>query len=168
MKIKTKKLTTLAIFTTFALVLSYVESLLPPLVASVPGVKIGLPNIIIIFILYKFSSYDAMIVSFLRVVLVTLLFGNAMVFFYSIAGAVLSIAIMLILKKIDFLSIIGVSVAGAVFHNLGQTIVAIILLRTKEIGYYMIPLFISGIVAGVLVGLLGAILLKKSKSIKFF
>lgn len=168
MKSNAKKITFTAVFTTLALVLSYVESLIPPLYAAAPGVKIGLPNIIIIFILYKLSVYDAMLVSLLRVVLVTLLFGNVVVFFYSLAGAVLSLAVMVILKKSDFLSIVGVSIAGAVSHNLGQTIVAIILLRTKEIGYYMIPLFISGIVAGICVGIFGAILLKKSQRIKFF
>lgn len=168
MKSNAKKITFTAVFTTLALVLSYVESLIPPLYAAAPGVKIGLPNIIIIFILYKLSVYDALLISLLRVVLVTLLFGNVVVFFYSLAGAVLSLAVMVILKKSDFLSIVGVSIAGAVSHNLGQTIVAIILLRTKEIGYYMIPLFISGIVAGICVGIFGAILLKKSQRIKFF
>ena len=168
MKSNAKKITYTAVFTTLALVLSYVESLIPPLYAAAPGVKIGLPNIIIIFILYKLSVYDALLISLLRVVLVTLLFGNVVVFFYSLAGAVLSLAVMVILKKSDFLSIVGVSIAGAVSHNLGQTIVAIILLRTKEIGYYMIPLFISGIVAGICVGIFGAILLKKSQRIKFF
>ncbi len=168
MKNRTKKITLFAILTTVAMILSYVESLLPPISAAIPGIKIGLPNIIILFILYKFSFKSAATVSLLRVILVSLLFGNAMIFLYSVAGAVLSITVMAILKKTDLFSTLGISIAGAVSHNLGQTVVAIILLKTKEIGYYMIPLFISGIIAGILVGILGAILLKRFKKIKIF
>lgn len=168
MRINTKKVTIFSLFTTLALVLSYIESLIPPIFAATPGIKIGLPNIVIIFILYKFSFKNAATVSFLRVFLVALLFGNAVVLLYSLAGAVLSLTVMVILKKINAFSILGVSVAGAVSHNLGQTVVAIILLQTKEIGYYMIPLFISGIVAGVFVGIIGALLLKRFDKIKIF
>ncbi len=168
MRINTKKVTMFSLFTTLALVLSYIESLIPPIFAATPGIKIGLPNIVIIFILYKFSFKNAATVSFLRVFLVALLFGNAVVLLYSLAGAVLSLTVMVILKKTNAFSILGVSVAGAVSHNLGQTVVAIILLQTKEIGYYMIPLFISGIVAGVFVGIIGALLLKRFDKIKIF
>lgn len=168
MKVSIKKITVFALMTTLALILSYIETLIPPLYSAVPGIKIGLPNIIIIFILYKFSFFDALKVSFLRVFLVVLLFGNTVTLFYSLAGAVLSLLTMGILKKTDLFSILGVSIAGAVSHNLAQILTAIILLQSKEIGYYMIPLFISGIIAGIFVGILGAVLLKRFDKIKMF
>ena len=99
MKTDSKKITVLALFTTLAMILSYIESLIPPVFAATPGIKIGLPNIIIIFILYKFPFLYTATVSFLRVFLVAILFGNTVTLLYSIAGAVLSLGIMVILKK---------------------------------------------------------------------
>jgi len=164
---KTQRITTLGIFTSLAMVLSYIELLLPPVWPAVPGVKIGLPNIIIIFLLYRVSVSAAITVSLIRLCLTALLFGTAMIFVYSLAGAVLSICIMIILKKTDIFSMVGVSIAGGVFHNLGQILAAMIILQTKEIGYYMIFLAVSGILAGVFVGLCGMLLIKYTKKIKF-
>ena len=158
---KTRKIAFLGIILAIALILSYVEALLPPIWAAVPGVKIGLPNIIIIFLLYKCSLKDAVLVSLVRLILVSLLFGNFMMFLYSLAGAVLSLLIMAILKKTDFLSIIGVSVAGAVAHNVGQILMAMLLLETAELGYYLVVLTVSGTIAGVLIGLCGALLVRR-------
>ncbi len=163
---KAKKTAYLALFTATALILSFVESLIPPVYAAVPGIKIGLPNIIIIYALYKISVLGAFSVSIIRVLLVALLFGNAMTLFYSLAGALLSLTIMVILKKTALFSVSGVSVTGAVFHNLGQIIVAILILDTVEIGYYMIILTLTGVVSGVLVGILSAILLKRTEKFK--
>lgn len=168
MKIKPKIITFVGVMTAFAMVLSYIEMLLPPIWSAVPGIKVGLPNIIIVFLLYKLSFKSAAAVSLLRVVMVALLFGTVMSFLYSLAGAVLSLAVMLILKKIDRFSMVGVSIAGGVFHNLGQILAAMFLMQTKEIGYYMIVLAVTGIIAGVFVGLAGALLLKYSKKVKIF
>lgn len=167
MKSNTRKTVMLALFTTVALVLSYVEAILPPLWSAVPGIKIGLPNIIIIVILYRFSFKSAAAVSLVRLLVIMLLFGNFMTFIYSLAGAVLSLVIMTILKKIDFFSAVGVSIAGGVFHNLGQILVAMFLLETAEIGYYMIILTFTGTVAGVLVGIAGSLVMKYLKPLKF-
>ncbi|MBQ8202993.1 MAG: Gx transporter family protein [Clostridia bacterium] len=167
MKIKTKTLVTLSIFTAIALVLSYVEALLPPIWSAVPGIKIGLPNIIIVFVLYRFSLKHAVAVSLVRILLNSLLFGNAVTLMYSLAGALLSLAVMALLKRIDRFSMVGVSVLGGVFHNLGQILVAMLVLETAEIGYYMIILGITGTVAGVLVGLLGSLVLKYTAKVKF-
>lgn len=167
MSSKIKKLSFLSIMTAFALVLSYLEFLLPPVYAAVPGVKIGLPNVIIIFLLYKFSLREAAFVSLVRIFLVTLLFGNAMTLLYSVAGAVLSLAVMFVFKKLKFFSMVGISVLGAVFHNVGQIIVAALVLKTAEIGFYMPILTVSGILAGIAVGLISVILLKKTEKIKF-
>ncbi len=161
-----KKLTFLALAASVALILSYVEALLPPLFAAVPGIKAGLPNIVIIFLLYRFGLKDAATVSLVRMLLVTLLFGNPMMLLYSLAGAFLSLSLMTLCKKADFLSPVGVSIVGGVAHNLGQILVAICVLETAEIGYYMIVLAISGSLAGILIGLAGAALLKALKNVR--
>ena len=144
-----------------ALLLSYVETLFPPLFAAVPGIKIGLPNVAIIFLLYRFGIKEAAIVSFVRLLIVSMLFGNTMTLAYSVAGAVLSLLTMALLKRMNFLSTVGVSVAGGVSHNIGQILVAMILLSTAEIGYYMIVLAVTGTISGIFVGLCGAFLIKR-------
>ncbi|MBQ5884817.1 MAG: Gx transporter family protein [Clostridia bacterium] len=162
MKIQTKKITVLALFSAMAIIFSYIEAILPPIWSAIPGIKVGLANIVTVALLYRFSIKEASIVAFIRIIIIALLFGNAMTLMYSIAGFVLSIAIMAILKKTGMFSTVGVSIAGGVFHNLGQIIVAMIVLQTKEIGYYMIILAITGTVAGILIGIAGNLMLKYS------
>lgn len=162
-----QKVAFLGVSTAFALVLSFVESIIPPIWSAVPGIKVGLPNIVIIFLLYKLSFKYAFSVSIVRAFLVALLFGSALSLAYSISGAVLSLSVMWLLKKSDRFSTVGVSIAGGVFHNIGQIITAVVILQTKEIGYYMIVLIPSGIIAGIFVGLSGALFLKYSKKWNF-
>ena len=157
----TKSIAFLGISASVALLLSYIEFLLPPLFAAVPGIKIGLPNVIIIFVLYAVGVKAAAGVSFVRLCVSSLLFGNPVMFAYSAAGAVLSFLIMIVLKKTDKLSAVGVSVAGGVAHNLGQILVATLLLNTPQIAYYMIVLTVTGTVSGVFIGLCGAYLVKR-------
>ena len=145
------------------LILAYVEALLPPLWAAVPGIKMGLPNIMILFLLYRCSLKDAAAVSLVRLFAVALLFGNVMTLAYSFAGAFLSLTVMALLKKSDRFSMIGVSITGGIFHNLGQILVAMLVLETAEIGYYMIVLTLTGTLAGVLVGVAGYLVLKYLK-----
>jgi heptaprenyl diphosphate synthase len=121
----------------------------------------GLPNIIIIFLLYKFGLKEAVTVSLIRVFIVALLFGNVMTLAYSVAGAVLSLGLMTLFKKFDFFSQVGVSIIGGISHNLGQILVAIFLFDTIQIGYYMIVLSITGTIAGVIIGIISSILVKK-------
>lgn len=166
MRNQTKSLALLGVCTAVALVLSYVESLFPPIWAAVPGIKMGLPNIVIVFLLYRLSAKHAAAVSLVRVLAVALLFGNTMTLWYSLAGAVLSLSVMALLKKTDRFSTVGVSVVGGVCHNLGQILVAMAVLQTAEIGYYMIVLTVTGTVAGVLIGLAGALLLDRLKSVR--
>ena len=167
MKIETRKLTFLSIFSALAIILSFVESLLPPIWSSVPGIKMGLPNIIIIFLLYKFSLKQAATVSGIRILTVAFLFGNLMTLAYSVSGAVLSLAVMWLMKKCNNFSMVGVSIAGAVSHNIGQIIAAILILGTKEIGFYLPVLAVSGTVAGIFVGMMGILLLKYTARYKF-
>lgn len=163
MKTGTKKLTLLALFTAVAMLFSYIEMLLPPILPSVPGIKMGLPNIIIIFVLYRFSLKEAAAVSLVRIFLTALLFGNAMTLIYSIAGASLSLAVQWLVKKWDRFSVLGVSIVGGVFHNLGQVLTAAVLMQTREIIYYMAVLLFSGILSGIIVGLLAFLLIKAAK-----
>ena len=163
---KTKKPIYLSVLISRSLVLAYVEMLLPPIYPAIPGVKIGLANIVIIFLLYKFSFKEAFLVSFLRVVLVSLLFGNAVLFVYSLCGAVLSLLFMALLKKTGRFSTVSVSVVGGVSHNLAQIAVAIILMQTPQIGYYMTILAISGTVSGIAVGIVSAYVLRYTKKLK--
>ena len=167
MRIKTKKLTVLALFSAVAIVFSYIEAILPPIWSAVPGIKVGLANIVTVTLLYKFSFKEAVAVAFIRITAIALLFGNVMTLMYSIAGLIFSIIIMTILKKTNLFSTIGVSIAGGVFHNLGQIIVAMIVLQTKEIGYYMIVLEVTGTIAGVLIGIAGNLMLKYSNKLYF-
>lgn len=165
MKNKVKKTALLGVLTGVALVLSYLEAIIPPIYAAVPGIKVGLPNIVVILILYKFGVKEAASVSFLRVFIVALLFGNAMTLAYSLAGAFLSLAVMALFKRLDKFSAVGVSIIGGVAHNLGQILVAIVLLSSTLIGYYMIILTITGMLAGVAVGIAGALLIKRMEKI---
>ena len=156
-----RKLAYLGLCTAVALILAYVEVLLPPLYTAVPGIKLGLPNIAIIFVLYRYGVRYAAAVSFVRMAVVALLFGNPMTFVYSLAGAALSLLVMGLLRRMDFLSIVGVSVAGGVFHNVGQILMAMLLLGTAELGYYLIVLAITGTISGIFVGLCGALAVKR-------
>lgn len=158
---KVKNLAFLGICVTLALGLAYIEALLPPIFSAVPGIKVGLPNIILIFLLYRKDVLSAAMVSLLRIALVALLFGNTMALFYSLAGGVLSMAVMALLKKLNILSVTGVSVAGAVTHNLGQILMAMLLLDTVELGFYFIVLAVTGTIAGIFIGLCGALLIQR-------
>ena len=156
-----QKIAILGLCTALAMVFSYIEVLIPPIVTAIPGIKIGLPNIVIIFLLYRLGFKEAVIVSLVRVFAVSLLFGNIDTFAYSMAGAVLSLLGMTLLKHLNWLSVVGVSVAGGVLHNVGQIIMAMVLLGTAEIGYYLIILAITGTISGALIGIGGAIVIKR-------
>ena len=159
-----KKLTSLSVAVALAMVLSFIECLIPPLVA-VPGVKIGLANIVTVFILYVFGWREAASVSLIRVLLSSLLFGSAVSLAYSLSGAALSFLGMLALKKLPFSSEVSVSIVGGVLHNAGQIIAACIIMENAAIMGYLPPLIISGTVAGVAVGTLAALLVKKLKGV---
>jgi heptaprenyl diphosphate synthase len=160
-----RKLALLSVLTALALILSYVEAILPPIFSAIPGIKLGFPNILIIFILYRMGLPEAATVSFVRITLSSLLFGTPLTFVYSVAGALLSLLVMTVLKKTDLLSTAGVSIAGGVFHNLGQILVAMALLGTAEIGYYMVVLAVTGILAGLFTGLCGAFLIGRLREV---
>lgn len=160
---KTKKLTVMAMSIAVAMILSYVESQLPPLSTAVPGIKMGLANIAVVFALYKLGWKEAVLISLIRVFLVSLMFSawGLMGLAYSLAGAALSLLGMIGLKATRLFSPAAVSVAGGVLHNVGQIGMACLLLETKELVYYLPILFLSGILAGAVIGVVAAILVKR-------
>ena len=158
---KTKKLTTLGLSVALALILSYVESLLPPLMA-VPGVKVGLPNIVILFLLYRYGWREAGGVSLIRLLLSAALFTGFAAFFYGLAGAALSLAGSTLLKKSGRFSPLGVSVAGGVLHNLGQIALAALVLNSGYLFAYLPVLLLSGTLAGAAVGVLAGVLIRRA------
>ena len=161
MKNTTRRIAILGLCASVAMILSYVESLLPPLLSSIPGIKMGLPNIVVVFVLYRLGARDAITVSLVRVLAVALLFGTPVSMAYSAAGAVLSFLGMVLLKKTDRFSPTGVSIAGAVAHNLGQVICSAVLMRTTAIVWYFFVLVISGVIGGCIVGLLAAWIMRR-------
>jgi heptaprenyl diphosphate synthase len=159
---KTKKLVTLAVTISVAMILSFVESRIPAFVA-IPGVKVGLANIAVIFALYKMGWREAIVVSVIRVLLVALLFGSVVSLAYSIAGALISLSLMILLRKIGIFTEIAVSVVGGITHNIGQILIAFLLLETKVVFYYLPFLLVSGVIAGIAVGAASALLIKRIK-----
>lgn len=154
-----KRVALIAVSSSLALILSYIEAMLPPLYAAVPGVKLGLANIVIIFVLMRLGLPYAAAVSGVRLLLSSLLFGFSTLP-YSAAGALLSLTVMVIMKRIGKFSPVGISVCGGLAHNVGQVLMAMLILGTSGLKYYMIALSVSGVVAGVAVGICGALLLR--------
>ena len=154
-----KEIALTGVFIALAMILSYLESLVP-IGFAVPGIKLGLANLVTIVALYKLGLKDTIIISLGRILLSGILFGNMMVIIYSLAGAFLSILVMVLVKKIKVFSATGVSICGAIFHNLGQIIVAVITLENGNIMYYMLVLAIAGAVAGTIIGILSGIIIR--------
>lgn len=159
---KTKKIATYGVMAALAMILSYVEMQLPAFVA-IPGVKMGLTNIVVIVALYKMGNKSAIFINIVRIIAVSLLFGTLMSFAFSFTGGMLSTLVMILLKKTDKFSTVGVSVAGGITHNIGQILAAMLLLNTKAIIWYLPVLWLSGILSGLLIGLIGAIIVKRIK-----
>ena len=146
------------------MILSFIESLIPPL-AMVPGVKIGLANIVTVFLLYTLGIRAAGAVSLIRVLLSALLFGNVQSLIFALSGALLSFVVMIVAKHLLPFGTVGVSVLGAIAHNAGQIIAAVIVMETLGVAYYFIPLVISGTLGGVLVGIVAAVITKRLQKI---
>ena len=154
-----KKTAFYGMFLALALVAGYIEQLIP-INLGIPGVKLGLANIVTMLLLYIVGVPAACLISVLRILL-GFLFGSGFAMVYSAAGAAMSMLVMALLKKTKKFSSVGVSVAGGIFHNVGQIIVAMIVLETKALAYYLPILILSGLVAGILIGILSGILTKR-------
>ena len=147
-----RKIALRGVLVALAMIFSYVESLVP---YPVPGIKLGLTNVVVLFALYKIGTKDAIAINIVRIVLVGLTFGNMFSLIYSLAGGILSAIVMIVMKRTEKFSIAAVSIAGGIMHNVGQIVVAMFVLKTKAIAFYLPFLWISGIVAGVVIGLIG-------------
>jgi len=156
------------IFVAAALILGYVESLIP-FNFGVPGIKLGLANLAVVSGLYLLKLPDVLLISLVRVVISGLLFGNLMSVVYSLSGAVLSFAVMVLLKKTGKFSIVGVSLAGGVFHNTGQILTGMIVTAVPALIYYLPVLIGTGILTGIVMGLIsGRVLKSVSKNMNLF
>lgn len=155
---KTRKMTTLALLAASAFVLSWVDSMIP-VSGALPGAKLGLGNLAVLMGLYLLGPGPGAVLCFVKILLSTLLFGNAFAFFYSLAGGILSYLVMLGLK--NHCSVVFTSVMGGVFHNLGQLLVAAVVLETAGLLSYFPVLLLCGLGAGAAVGVVGGILAKR-------
>ena len=148
-----KKVAMVAVMVALAMIFSYVEALIP-INFGIPGIKLGLANLVVVVALYALNWPLAALISFVRILLSGLLFGNLASVLYSLAGGILSFAVMCLLKKIKGFSVIGVSIAGGVCHNIGQILMAWFMLGSFKIIYYLPVLAVSGAVTGLVIGIL--------------
>lgn len=161
---KTRKVAYLGLLIALAFVFSYVEFLIP-LNLGVPGAKLGLANLVIIVALYTLNERDAFLLSMLRIILVGFTFGSMSSMLYSFAGGIMSFMAMAIAKRTKRLSLTGVSVLGGVFHNIGQILMAIWVLRTESLIYYLPVLLLVGSLSGVAIGALGAMVTRRIQKV---
>ena len=155
------------VFTALALIFSYVESLIP-IQLGIPGVKLGLANLIIVIALYKMRLSEVFLLSIVRILLSGFLFGNYFSILYSLAGGLLSVVVMALLKKTGDFSVMGISMAGGVSHNVGQLVVAMLVVETFSVGYYLPVLLVAGLVTGFLIGVAAGEMLKRLVNIRFY
>lgn len=160
--IKTRRVATGAVLTALALIFSYIEFLIP-LPIGIPGIKLGLANLIIVVCLYKLGIRYAYLINFARVVLAALMFGSAFSALYALSGAFFSLTCMVLLKRCGLFSAVGISMAGGVFHNVGQLLVAALLMQNGEVFLYLPVLLISGMLTGIINGILAIIIFRSLK-----
>lgn len=149
----TKRVAYCAMLTALAMIFGYAEALIP-FGFGIPGVKLGLANIVIVLALYLLPAYQVLVIQLMRIVLVSFLFGNMSMMLYSLAGGILSFFVMSLLKKVNGFSITGVSIAGGVSHNIGQLFVAVRVVQNIKIVFYFPALMIAGLITGCLIGIL--------------
>lgn len=162
---KTKSITTISVLTAICVVISIIESYFTFVGNIIPGLKLGLANIVIIFALYKYNFKTAIIISLVRVLIVALIrTGFGLNFFFSLVGAIFSIISMVLVKK-THLSVIGVSVIGSIFHSIGQVLVGIIMLDNYNVIYYLPYLLLFSIPTGILIGIISKRMFKYMEKI---
>ncbi len=153
-----RKTALLGLFSALAIIFGYVELLIP---TGIPGVKLGLANLAVLFILMRYSWREAVLVSAIRIVVIGFLFTNVFSILYSLAGAALSLLVMALLKRSPHFSVFGISMAGGIAHNVGQLLVAMAVVESVSLVYYAPILLISGVLTGFVIGWLTAEVLKR-------
>ena len=166
MERKGARLASFGVFVALALIFSYIETLIPFQI-GIPGVKLGLATLVIVIALYRMPVGEVYLLSGVRVVLTGFLFGNLMSILYSLAGGILSLTVMWGMKRIRSVSILGVSIAGGVFHNIGQLLAAALMVETYGVFSYLPVLLISGLLTGFVIGLAAGEMLKRIRSLQF-
>jgi len=157
---KIKNLTILSLLLTLAIIMGYLEAIFPvPMV--IPGMKLGLCNLVIVIVLYQYGYCKAFVITVLRVLIVGLLLMNAAMIAYSLCGAILSLSGMWILKRWKCFSVIGISIGGGVLHNIAQIIVAIFLISNLLILYYLPILLVTGMITGAMIGVLSKSIMQR-------
>ena len=156
---KTRKLAIYGVLTALAIIFGYIELQLPAFFA-IPGIKPGLTNIVVVVALYSLDNKSALFINFVRIAIVSMLFGTVIAFMFSAIGGLLSTTVMILLKKTDKFSPIGVSAAGGITHNIGQIIVAMFVTGTTNILWYLGILWLTGTISGLLVGMIGGMICK--------
>lgn len=154
------------VLTALALIFSYIETLIP-IQFGVPGIKLGLANLIIVIVLYKTDWREALLLSVVRIILAGFIFGNLFSIVYSLAGGFLSLTVMVLLKRTDRFSVAGISMAGGVCHNIGQLVVAMIAVETYQVGYYLPVLLVAGLITGSVIGAAAGEVLKRIRNLSF-
>ena len=157
---ETKMITRLGMLLAVSLILSYIESLIPVII-SVPGIKLGLANIITMYVLYVYKQKTAFVIMLMRVLISGILFTGLNTVIFGLLGGIFCIISMTIAVRLKKFSIMGVSVSGAVFHNLGQILAAFIIMDNVNILYYFPFLMISGIITGFIIGYISAVVIKR-------
>jgi len=157
---KTDRIAKYSLLIALAMIFSYLEAQIPAFFA-VPGMKLGLTNVVVLTALYLMDAKSAIVINLLRIFLVSVMFGNGMSLAYSAAGGILSGIVMILLKRTGKFSIVTVSAAGGVCHNVGQILVAMALLETRALGWYLLILWFTGLAAGLAIGILGGMLVKR-------
>ena len=155
-----KKTAFMGLFAAAAIILGYVESLIP-FFAGIPGIKLGLANLAVLFILEKYTWKEAALVSVVRILVLGFLFGNMFSILYSLAGAALSLAVMTFMQKKSGFTVMGISVSGGVSHNIGQLAVAALIVENFGVLYYAPVLLVSGVITGLLIAFLTQEVLKR-------
>ena len=159
-----KKVAMTGMFVALAMIFSYVEVLIP-INLGIPGMKLGLANLVVVVTLYVLGVKTAFAVSIIRIILVSMTFGSLSAMLYSMAGGLLSFAGMVLFKKIRALSVVGVSVIGGVLHNAGQVIVAMAVLENVMLVSYFPPLMIAGTITGALIGIVSSNVIPRVKPV---
>jgi heptaprenyl diphosphate synthase len=160
---KTKKIATYGLLVALAFILSYIENLFP-MPGVVPGIKLGLANLVVITALYSLGFKEAFVLAIIRIILVGFTFGNLSMMLFSLGGGLLSWLVMSLLKKSKAFSMVGVSIAGGISHNVGQIVVSIFVVENLNIAYYLPVLLIAGVITGTVIGILGAMIVKRVKN----
>lgn len=158
-----KLISTFSIYVSLAFIFSYIEALIP-FSLGIPGIKLGFANIIVVFALYTLPrKRNALFISAIRVILIGCTFGNMSMMIYGLCGGLLSAAVMIFISRFKCFSIVGVSILGGTFHNIGQLLVAMFILNTNQLGYYFPILLISGMLTGCVIGLLAMACIKRMR-----